>query len=306
MERIEEGLEDVLEELKAEAGKEELKEEDLVVEARRILYTRLGLVEDTRYWWTIPEVKREIIYREKLLAFQDAYRRGEGEVPHIYVPESWYGWMKRFPGSTELGIGTKHMFDVREIYDDYSFMEEFFTKDFCEKHKYFLMKQKTVWDWNAYPDRSSKRWILDSRAYQRIRNWMLFRFTNFFMPVIRVKDANYNNNRELLLEHVHNGVDLDWWSKDGIYVKDVLEHIFYIWGGEKTVHIETIKTKKEEDRPWWFYWYQTREKEAEDWPQELKGKRVIFSWGSHSQYPAGQVIGFYEQEFEEVKYKAPY
>lgn len=306
MERIEKGLESVLEELKAEADKEGVKEEDLVVEARRVLYLRQGLVEDVRYWWSISEVEREIVYREKLVAFRDAYKHGEREVPHFSVPDSWGEWIKRFPGSTELGIGTKQMFDVREVYDDYSFMEEFFTKDFCEKHKYFLMKQKTVWDWNAYPDKKAQHWVLDSRAYQRIRNWMLFRFTNFFQPVIRVRDANHNNNRELFLEHVHNGVDLDWLSKDGRYVKDVLENIFHLWGGEKTVHIETVRTKKEEDKPWWFYWYQTQEKKTDDWPQELTGHRVIFSWGPHAQYPTGQVTEFYEQEFEEVKYKTPY
>ncbi|MCH7978982.1 MAG: SpoVR family protein [Acidobacteria bacterium] len=257
--------------------KSELTQEELEFEARRTIY--YGTPEENElYIWTIPEIRRQITYYQKLLEFGEIFEAGEATTPEYNILETWPSYAKRFPGKIELGIGTRKIFEVRDYYDDWTFMDEFFTKEFCERNKYFLVKQKTVWDWRQYPNQQQKHWIFETRAFKRIRGLILFRFTNFHKPLITVDDANYNNNSELFLRHHHDGVDLDWWSKDQMYVKDVLERLFHIWGGEKDVHIETIKTKTPEDRPWWFTWHQTKEKSADE-PDKLTGDLVIFSYG---------------------------
>lgn len=312
MEVIEKDLDTFIANLREQYAKREEQYFDLELsfEARRDLY--YGKPEwDTLYFWTIPEVKRQITYYQRLLAFRARFEEGNAKGSFFFVPESWTEWAKRFSGKIELGVGIKKMFGVAEYYDDWAFMQEFFTKDFCEEHQYFLRKQKTAWDWQTYPQ-GKQHWVFETRTFERIRAWMLFRFTNFNQPVIVVEDANFNNNRELYLKHLHNGVDLDWWSKDGMYVKDVLERLFHIWGEGKAVHIETIKTKKREDKPWWFSWHQTEEKDADEL-EELEGKRVIFSWGPREVEKATYLgkykevaVGFYETEKETVKYKAPF
>ncbi|MBW2458964.1 MAG: SpoVR family protein, partial [Deltaproteobacteria bacterium] len=42
-----------------------------------------------------------------------------------------------------------------------------------------------------------------------VKRKLLFQLTNFGNPIIYVLDANYENRGELLLEHEHQGVDLD-------------------------------------------------------------------------------------------------
>jgi stage V sporulation protein R len=296
IERFEEDMDDLMEEIKRESDKKSvLTEEEIRFEARRTLYYTHPDREEL-YFWTIPEVKRQITYYEKLLAFRENFTSGKVNIPHFHVPETWFSYADRFPGGIEIGIGIRKMFEVREYCDDWMFMDEFFTKEFCEANKYFLVKQKSVWDWRQYPASEQKHWVFETRAFERILAQLLFRFTNFNSPIITIEDGNLNDNNELLLLHHHNGVDLDWWSKDEMYVKDVLENLFKIWGSEKDVHIETIKTERPQDRPWWFSWYENQETQGGD-PQELNGKRVRFTFGKR---------GFRETNLGSVQYKSPF
>ena len=57
--------------------------------------------------------------------------------------------------------------------------------------------------------------------------------TNFGQPVIKAIDGNYKNRGELLLEHVHEGVDLD-----ENYAQETLKALNIVWG--KPVNIRTI------------------------------------------------------------------
>jgi len=53
---------------------------------------------------------------------------------------------------------------------------------------------------------------------------MLFQLTNFGNPYIQVVDANHANRGELLLEHQHEGIDL---QKD--YAEAALEALVRCW-----------------------------------------------------------------------------
>jgi len=61
---------------------------------------------------------------------------------------------------------------------------------------------------------------------------MLFGLTNHGRPFIYVKDGNYRNRGELLLEHRWEGLDL----KDD-EAHQVLENLYTLWS--RPVHIET-------------------------------------------------------------------
>src|SRR5262249_520583 len=52
------------------------------------------------------------------------------------------------------------------------------------------------------------QYVIESRAFEKIKQRLLFSLTNFGKPWIYVKDGNFRNRGELLLWHKHNGIDL--------------------------------------------------------------------------------------------------
>ena len=303
---IEEKIPEEVKMLREESDDKSITDEELSFKARRDIYLAVG--EEDAYLWTPQEIKREISALKPLLVFREKITSGISVNP-LDIPEEWWNYSQRFPAIVELGKGKEKLFEVHEGYDDYNILDEFFTKDFCEKNKYFLVKAKTVWiNWRN----EEKHYVIESKSFERVKKRLLFQFTNFYQPIITVEDGNFNNNGELLLKHHHIGVDLDWWSKNGRYIKDVLERLFH-WWGNRGVHIETIKTDKPEEKPWWFYWHQTEQKTTDE-PETLTGTRVRFSWGPRKvhkvtylgAYDADET-DFYETVLEKgVKFKSPF
>ena len=283
-------------------------EEELEIKARRDIYRNAG--EGHLALWTPEEVRRELHELDKLDSFRKRFRAGEIQHASIIVDPEWITWASKFSVPLLLGKGIEKIFEVRSTCNDYTFLDEFFTKDFCEENQYFLYKAKQVWDPATY--RPTRNYVIESRSFERIKRRLLFQYMNRHLPEIHVVNGNYNNG-ELLLRHEHNGVDLDYWSKDGMFIKDVLRNLFVIWGSQKAVHLETIKTKKNEEKPWWHYWHQTKETQTDE-PEELHGTRVCMSWGPHKvdikgnfgSYAKKEETGYYEQELGEVTFRAPF
>ena len=294
-------LEAVLLSKELEKSSPEVSEEELRMKARRDIYER---AERMDLWlWTPSDLKQEQGALRPLMSFGERFKTGGINYPAIPIPEEWPQWAAKCCDQFCLGMGTEKIFEVRSTYDDLMFLEEFFTKDFCEENQYFFYKAKKVWDYQTYTQR--KRYVIESRSFRRIKKRLLFQYTNFHLPVIRIADANYDNNGELYSVHEHQGVDLDFWSKDGIYMKDVLQRLFKMWGGKKHVHLETVITKKEEEKDWWFTWHQTEEKETEDEDKELIGKRVVFSYGLKSGDESEEEMVQTDLD-EEVIFKSPF
>jgi stage V sporulation protein R len=101
-------------------------------------------------------------------------------------------WDKR------LGLGKQKIFEVRRLYNDVTFLDEFFTEDFCREHQFFSF---------GLNERSGN-YEIDSREFQKVKQKILFQLTNFGEPFIFVEDANHENRAELLLRHRHEGTDL--------------------------------------------------------------------------------------------------
>src|SRR4029078_13371730 len=94
-------------------------------------------------------------------------------------------WDKR------LGLGRKKIFEVRKLYNDVTFIDEFFTADFCERNRFFSF---------SLNDRTGN-YEIDSRAFIKNKNKILFQLTNFGDPFIFVEDSNHENRGELLIRH---------------------------------------------------------------------------------------------------------
>jgi len=113
-----------------------------------------------------------------------------------------------------LGLGRKKIFEVRKYYSDVTFIDEFFTEEFCQEKKFFSF---------ALNERSGN-YEIDSREFQQVKHKILYQLTNFGEPFIFVEDANHENRGELLLHHRHEGVDLD-----GDHARATLNSLHRIW-----------------------------------------------------------------------------
>ncbi|MCU0693187.1 MAG: SpoVR family protein, partial [Polyangiaceae bacterium] len=155
---------------------------------------------------------------------EDRWNRGQfgkdwEECDDIEVKRHW---------DMRLGLGQKKIFEVRKIYTDVTFIDEFLTPEFCIDHKLFTY---------AWSQRNG-RFEIEGRVFQGIKDKLLFQLTNFGNPFIYVVDANFRNRSELLLKHEHQGMDL---RVD--YAHAALKSLFRIW--KRPVVIATVV----EDRP---------------------------------------------------------
>lgn len=125
---------------------------------------------------------------------------------------------------TGLGKGHEKIFEVRRVYNDLTFIDEFLTEEFCNKHNLFTYEQ----------NEQTGRAEIDSREFEAIREKLLFQLTNRGEPIIKVVDGNYQNRKELMLQHnARGGVSLDLAE-----ARRVLEHLHTIW--TRPVHVETV------------------------------------------------------------------
>jgi stage V sporulation protein R len=124
---------------------------------------------------------------------------------------------------TKAGLGRQKIFEVRRIYNDLMFIDEFLTHDFCRQHKLFSFNYQS--DTDTYN--------IESREFPKIKERLLYSLTNIGRPAISVRDGNYKNRGELFLEHQHNGVDLQI-----NYARDTLANLHRLW--TRPIHIETI------------------------------------------------------------------
>ncbi|WP_129630741.1 SpoVR family protein [Candidatus Oscillochloris fontis] len=128
----------------------------------------------------------------------------------------------------QLGLGRQKIFEIRKLYNDVTFIDEFLTPEFVIENKLFSFRY----------NRDTDLYEIASREFQEIKQKLLFRLTNFGQPFIAIEDGNYNNRGEIYLRHRHEGVDL---KMD--YARDTIRNLHHIWS--RPIHLETrIDDKK--------------------------------------------------------------
>lgn len=127
----------------------------------------------------------------------------------------------------QVGLGRQKLFEVRRIYNDVGFIDEFLTPEFAQQQQLFTFR------YNPHPD----HYEVESREFEDVKRQLLFQLTNFGEPIIEITDANYQNRGELYLVHHWEGVDL---RLD--YAQATLENLHALW--KRPVYIETTITDK--------------------------------------------------------------
>ena len=155
---------------------------------------------------------------ELLRDIEDRWNRGAFGAEH----EACSDRQARREWDRKVGLGRQKVFEVRRVYNDIGFIDEFLTEDFAREHRLF------TFDYNE----DSEQYEIASRKFQDIKRRLLFQLTNFGQPIIEVADGNYENRGELYLVHRHEGTDLDV-----PFAQDTLRNLYTLWG--RPVHIET-------------------------------------------------------------------
>lgn len=161
------------------------------------------------------ELFRDIEYRYDTGKFGKEYN----DCGDIREKENW---------NKKTLLGREKIFELRRSHNDVTFIDEFLTPEFCIKHKLFVYK---------YNPRTGRNEI-DTRDFEAIKHKMLAQLTNFGSPIIEVDDSNFNNRGELLLAHVHYGVDLDMG-----FALDTMKNLFALW--KRPINLRTNYEDKE-------------------------------------------------------------
>ncbi len=118
--------------------------------------------------------------------------------------------------------GMEKLFQVRKIYNDLTFIDEFLTIDFCKRVGLFTYGF----------DKRKQEFVIESRDFAAVKSKLLASLTNLGNPQIQVVNANFDNRGELLLEHVYDGVELDL-----TFARHTLANLAVVW--RRPVHIYT-------------------------------------------------------------------
>ncbi len=147
---------------------------------------------------------------ELFRSIEDRWNKGQfgpewEECDDLDVKKNW---------DLRLGLGRQKIFEVRSLYTDVTFIDEFLTEEFAIEHKLF------TFNWSN----RNERYEIESREFRAVKEKLLAQLTNFGNPVITVEDANFENRGELLLRHDHRGIDLR-----ADYTKETLAALVRIW-----------------------------------------------------------------------------
>ena len=161
------------------------------------------------------ELYRDIEHRWNTGKFGKEYN----ECTNLHAKENWH---------KETNLGREKIFEVRRTHNDITFLDEFFTPEFCERQQIF------TYNYNKQTGRNE----IDSREFEQIKTSLISGLINFGNPLIHVVSANHNNRGELLLVHKHGGVDLDIAK-----AADTMKNMFGLW--KRPVNLVTIVEEKE-------------------------------------------------------------
>jgi len=118
--------------------------------------------------------------------------------------------------------GRDKIFQVRSVYNDAMFIQEFFTPEFCERHRFFVTR----------PDPEGNA-PSPARGFEKVKQTLLHHLTNRGEPMVYVVDGNYLNRGELFLAHEFSGMEID-----AQRAQRVLSNLRTLWG--RPVHLQAV------------------------------------------------------------------
>jgi stage V sporulation protein R len=122
--------------------------------------------------------------------------------------------------------GREKIFEVREYDSDTSFIRNYLTKELTDELDLYIFEKK------------GQEWKITDKAWERVRDQLVYSRINGGFPYIVVIDGDYQRNGELYLHHIYEGMELDL-----KYMEKTMPYIYHLWG--RTIHLQTILEDKE-------------------------------------------------------------
>lgn len=133
----------------------------------------------------------------------------------------------------EYGPKTKDaqekLFEVREVERDSSFLRRYLTES--------LVRELNLFEYKSRGNEKVVSRVADKDSWQAIKETLIQNVGTGTIPIIKIEDADYANNRCLFLKHNHDGRDLQL-----EYAEKTLQYLRQLWGRE--VALETIINDK--------------------------------------------------------------
>ncbi|HEU4340288.1 MAG TPA: SpoVR family protein [Candidatus Binatia bacterium] len=121
------------------------------------------------------------------------------------------------------------LFEVREVERDTSFLRRYLTVD--------LVRELNLFEYQSRGDEQVVSRVADDDGWRSIKDTLIQNVGTGTIPVIKVEDADYNQNRTLFLRHSHDGRDLQL-----EYAEKTLQYLRQLWGWD--VALETVINEK--------------------------------------------------------------
>ncbi|MBI2349998.1 MAG: SpoVR family protein [Deltaproteobacteria bacterium] len=125
--------------------------------------------------------------------------------------------------------GREKIFEVREVERDSSFLRRYLTED--------LIRELNLFEYQTRGGDKIISRVADADNCRAIKETLIRNVGTGTVPIIKIEDADYNNNRVLFLKHYHDGRDLHL-----EYAEKTLQYLYHLWGRE--VMLETIINDK--------------------------------------------------------------
>ena len=138
--------------------------------------------------------------------------------------------VKTKKGARKKKGGREKIFEVREVERDASFLRRYLTED--------LVRELNLFEYQTRGDKKVISRVADKENWQDIKDTLIRDVGMGSIPVIRIEDADYNNNRVLYIKHHHDGRDLHL-----EYAERTLQYLHQLWQREVVLETE-INQKK--------------------------------------------------------------
>ena len=126
--------------------------------------------------------------------------------------------------------GREKIFEAREVERDGSFLRRYLTEG--------LIRELNLFEYQSRGEEKVVSRVADEENWRDIKETLIRNVGMGTVPVIRVEDADYNNNRALFLKHHHDGRDLQL-----EYAEKTLQYLHQLWRREVVLET-TINEKK--------------------------------------------------------------
>jgi len=111
------------------------------------------------------------------------------------------------------------IFEVREVERDTSFIRRYLTED--------LMREMDLFEYQQRGDEYVVSKVSDNEGWKTVKETIIKNVGMGWVPVIKVEDADFGQNRTLYLKHFHDGRDLQL-----EYADKTLAYLQRLWGRE--------------------------------------------------------------------------